>query len=66
MSRFGIMIIVGVNLDEVRIGDVVVEITHNGFYACAPGLDEDTRWSRGLGINLRVIEVISLYFIPCI
>jgi hypothetical protein len=26
------MILVGANLDEAQIGDVVVEITHNGFY----------------------------------
>jgi hypothetical protein len=32
MFGFGIVIIVGVNPDEARIGDVEVEITHNGFY----------------------------------
>ncbi len=31
MLGFGIMIIVGVNPNEVRIRDVVVEIAHNGF-----------------------------------
>jgi hypothetical protein len=30
MLLFGIVIIVGVNPDEVWIGDVVVEIAHNG------------------------------------
>ncbi len=35
MLGFGIMIIVGVNPDEARIGDVAVEITHNGFCTCA-------------------------------
>jgi hypothetical protein len=28
---FGVVILVGINLDEARIGDVAVEITHNGF-----------------------------------
>jgi hypothetical protein len=31
MLGFGIVIIVGVNPNEVQIRDVVVEITHNGF-----------------------------------
>jgi len=35
MLGFGVMIIVGVNPDELQIGDVEVEITHNGFYTCA-------------------------------
>ncbi len=35
MLGFGIVIIVGVNIDEVCFGDVVVEIVHNGFYTCA-------------------------------
>jgi hypothetical protein len=30
MLGFGIVIIVGVNHDEVWVGDVVVEIAHNG------------------------------------
>lgn len=29
---FGIMVLVGINLDEVQIGDVAVEIAQNGFY----------------------------------
>jgi hypothetical protein len=35
MLGFGIMIVVGVNPNEARIGDVVVEIAHNGFCTCA-------------------------------
>jgi len=35
MLGFGIMIIVGVNPNEARIGDVVMEIAHNGFCTCA-------------------------------
>jgi hypothetical protein len=31
MLGFGVIIIMGVNPDEVRIGDVRVEIAHNGF-----------------------------------
>jgi len=28
---FGVVIIVGVNLDETQVGDIVVELVHNGF-----------------------------------
>jgi len=35
MLGFGIMIIMGVNPNEVQIGDVAMEITHNGFCICA-------------------------------
>jgi hypothetical protein len=32
---FGIVILVSIDLDEIQVGDVVVEIIHNGFYTCA-------------------------------
>ncbi len=32
MLGFGVVIIVGINHDEAWIGDVVIEIIHNGFY----------------------------------
>jgi hypothetical protein len=32
---FGIVILVGINLNEAQVGDVAVEITHNGFYTRA-------------------------------
>jgi hypothetical protein len=32
--RFGIVILVGIDPIEVQVGDVVVEIAHNGFYTC--------------------------------
>jgi hypothetical protein len=35
MLGIGIVIIVSVNPDEVRIGDVVMEIAHNGLCTCA-------------------------------
>jgi hypothetical protein len=35
MLGFGIMIIMGVNLDAIRIRDVAMEITHNGSYTRA-------------------------------
>jgi hypothetical protein len=35
MLGFGIVVVVGVNLDKARIGDVAVEIAHNGFYTHA-------------------------------
>jgi hypothetical protein len=31
-SGFGVVTVVGIDLDEARIRDVVVEIAHNGFY----------------------------------
>jgi hypothetical protein len=31
---FGVVILVGINPDEAQVGDVQVEITHNGFYTC--------------------------------
>jgi hypothetical protein len=34
MVGFGVITIMGVNPDEVRIGDVRMEIAHNGFYTC--------------------------------
>jgi hypothetical protein len=62
---FGIMVLVGINLDEAQIGDVVVEITHNGFYTHL-GLGKNKMWSRGMGINLESIEAISFHLVPCI
>ncbi len=32
---FGVVTFVGIDPNEVQVGDVVVEITHNGFYICA-------------------------------
>jgi hypothetical protein len=32
---FGIVVIVGVNSDEAQVGNVAMEIAHNGFYTCA-------------------------------
>jgi hypothetical protein len=29
---FGVVTVIGIDHDEARIGDVAVEITHNGFY----------------------------------
>jgi hypothetical protein len=29
---FGVVTVIGIDLDEARIGDVVVEVAHNGFY----------------------------------
>jgi hypothetical protein len=60
------MILLGINLDEAQIGDVVIELTHNGFYTHAQVWVKIKKWSKGMGINLRAIESISLHFIPCI
>jgi hypothetical protein len=32
---FSIIIIVGIDLDEARIGDIAIEITHSGFFTRA-------------------------------
>jgi hypothetical protein len=32
---FGVVTFVGIDHDEAQVGDVVVEITHYGFYTCA-------------------------------
>ncbi len=29
---FGVVILVGIDLDEAQVGDVAIEIVHNGFY----------------------------------
>jgi hypothetical protein len=29
---FGVVIFVGIDINEAQVGDVTVEITHNGFY----------------------------------
>jgi hypothetical protein len=29
---FGVVTVVGISLDEARVGDVAIEIAHNGFY----------------------------------
>ncbi len=33
---FGVVTVIGIDLDEARVGDVAVEITHNGFYTRTP------------------------------
>jgi hypothetical protein len=32
---FGIVKIVGINPDQARVGDIAVEVSHNGFYTSA-------------------------------
>jgi hypothetical protein len=32
---FGVVRLVGIDLDVARVGDIAVEITHNGFYTTA-------------------------------
>jgi hypothetical protein len=32
---FGVVNIIGLNLDEVQVGDFVVELSNNGFYTRA-------------------------------
>jgi hypothetical protein len=32
---FGVVRVVGIDPDEARVGDIVVDIAHSGFYTCA-------------------------------
>jgi hypothetical protein len=32
---FEVVRLVGIYLNEVRVGDIVVEVAHSGFYTCA-------------------------------
>ncbi len=32
---FGVVRLIGINLDDARVGDIAVEVTHNGFYTRA-------------------------------
>jgi hypothetical protein len=32
---FGVVTFVSIDHDEAQVGDVTIEITHNGFYTCA-------------------------------
>jgi hypothetical protein len=35
MLRFGVVHIIGIDLGEAHVGDLVVKINHSGFDACA-------------------------------
>jgi hypothetical protein len=50
----GIMTFVGVDPDEARVGDVVVEIIHNGFYTCAQVWLKLRNGARGWGSTLEL------------
>ncbi len=54
MLGFGIMIIVGVNPNEARIGDVVMEIAHNGFCTRAQVWMKIRDGARGWETTLEV------------
>jgi hypothetical protein len=62
---FGVVTLVGIDPDEARVGDVAIEITHNGFYTHS-GLVEIKGWSKGVGVDLKTTEAISLHLIPCV
>ncbi len=44
---FGIVRIVGINPDQVRVGDIVVEVSHSGFYTSARVWVRVTDGARG-------------------
>jgi hypothetical protein len=51
---FGVVIIVGIDLDEAQIGDVAIEITHNGFYTHAQVWLKLRDGARGWGSTLEL------------
>jgi hypothetical protein len=46
---FGVIIVVGINLDETQVGDVAVEIAHKGFYTHTQVLLKLRNGTRGWG-----------------
>jgi hypothetical protein len=63
---FRVVIVVGINPDEARVGNVAVEITHKGFYTHAQVWLKLKEWNKGMGVNLKATKAISLHLIPCI
>jgi hypothetical protein len=63
---FGVVIVIGIDPDEARVGDVAVEIAHNGFYTRAQVWLKLKDGARGWGSDLRATKAISLHLIPCV
>jgi len=51
---FGVVMLVGINLNEAQVGDVEVEITHNGFYTRAQVWLKIRNGVRGWGSTLEL------------
>ncbi len=62
------MTFVGINPDEARVGDVVVEIAHNGFYTCVQILlklrNEARGWGRPQSYRGDITTLHTLHRVP--
>jgi len=57
---FGIVRIVGINPDQARVGDIAVEVSHNGFYTSARVWVKVTDGARGWAWTSKLQN--NLYF----
>jgi len=57
---FGIVRIIGINPDQARVGDIVVEVSHSGFYTSARVWVRVTDGARGWAWTSELQD--SLYF----
>jgi len=57
---FGIVRIVGINLDQARVGDIVVEVSHSEFYTSARVWVRVTDGARGWAWTSELQD--SFYF----
>jgi hypothetical protein len=51
---FGVVTVIGIDLDEARIGDVAVEVAHNGFYTRIQVWLKLRDGARGWGLTLEL------------
>jgi len=63
---FEVVRLVGINPGEARVGDIAVEVAHNGFLYPSSGLVESDGWNRRLGLNLRATDQLLFHFLPCV
>jgi hypothetical protein len=56
---FGVVTVVGIDPDEVRVGDVAVEIAHNGFYTCIEVWLKLRNGARGWGSTSKFHKFLS-------
>ncbi len=56
----------GIDPDEAQIGVIAVEIAHSGFLYSRSNLVEGEKWSKGMGVNLRITDVVLLHLLPCV
>ncbi len=51
---FGVVTIIRIDLDEARVGDVAIEIFHNGFYTHVQVWLKLKDGARGWGLTLEL------------